>query len=93
MTLEFEWDENKASANFQKHGIQFDEAKTVFNDPNSIAMPDTRFSPEEDRYIDIGFSAQGRLLVVIYTERNSKIRIISSRKATATEAKAYGQGQ
>ena len=93
MTLEFEWNENKASANVQKHGIQFDEAKTVFNDPNSITIPDTEHSLDEARYIDIGFSAQGRLLVVVYTERGSKIRIISSRQATATEARIYGQSE
>jgi hypothetical protein len=89
MALEFEWDENKANANFQKHGISFDKAKTVFDDPNSITISDSKHSSSEDRYIDIGLSSQGQLLVVVYTERGSKIRIISSRKPTAKEAEVY----
>lgn len=91
MTLEFEWDEDKANTNFRKHGVRFEEAKTVFNDPNALTIEDSLHSTEEDRYIDLGFSSQGRLLFVCYTERENKIRIISARKATSMEANAYEQ--
>lgn len=91
VALEFEWDENKATANYQKHGISFDEAKTVFNDPFSITIADPEHSLDEDRYIDIGLSARGRILVIVYTERKSKIRIISCRQATAREQSTYEQ--
>ncbi|MDJ0649979.1 MAG: BrnT family toxin [Xenococcaceae cyanobacterium MO_188.B19] len=91
MALHFEWDENKATANYQKHGISFDEAKTVFNDPFSITIVDPNHSLEEERYIDIGLSAKLRILVVVYTERHSKIRIISCRQATTRERKTYEQ--
>lgn len=91
MALEFEWDENKAIANYQKHGISFEEAKTVFNDPFSITIADPEHSLDEERYIDIGLSARGKVLVVVYTERKSKIRIISCRPATAREQRTYEQ--
>ncbi len=91
MALQFEWDENKATINYQKHGISFDEAKTVFNDPFSITIADPEHSLNEDRYIDIGISARGQLLVVVYTERKYTIRIISCRQATARERRTYGQ--
>jgi uncharacterized DUF497 family protein len=89
MPLEFEWDEAKDERNFKKHGVRFEEATTVFLDPNAITLADTAHSISEDRYIDIGFSSRGRLLLVIYTERNSRIRIISCRLCTASEAKIY----
>jgi uncharacterized DUF497 family protein len=91
MSLTFEWDEEKDRANRRKHGVGFDEAKTVFNDPRSITISDEQHSAEEDRYLDLGFSAQGRLIVVSYTERGANIRIISCRKATKSERKAYEQ--
>ena len=91
MALHFEWDENKATANYQKHGISFDEAKTVFNDPFSITIADPKHSLNEERYIDIGLSVRVRVLVVVYTERESKIRIISCRQATTRERKTYEQ--
>ncbi len=91
MALQFEWDENKATANYQRHGISFDEAKTVFNDPFSITIADPEHSLDEERYIDIGLSSRGRVLVVVYTERKSKIRIISCRQATTRERKTYEQ--
>jgi uncharacterized DUF497 family protein len=83
------WDEEKDLRNQKKHGISFDEAKTVFNDPRSITIADEQHSDKEDRYLDIGLSAQGRLIVVSYTERGANIRIISSRKATKSERKDY----
>ncbi len=91
MALTFEWDEVKDLANQKKHGISFDEAKTVFGDPRSITITDEAHSDEEDRYLDIGISLRGRLIVVCYTERAPNIRIISCRKATKSERKAYEQ--
>jgi len=85
----FEWNENKANENLGKHGVSFDEAKTVFNDPFSVTIYDPDYSIDEDRYIDIGLSSKGRLIVVSYLERDEKIRIISSRKATKKEQRDY----
>ena len=89
MPLTFEWDENKANENLKKHGVSFDEAKTVFNDPFSVTIDDPDHSIEENRYVDIGLSSKGRLIVVSYIERNDRVRIISSRKATKKERKDY----
>jgi len=89
MSLVFEWDQNKSDKNEKKHGITFEEAKTVFNDRYAITIDDPDHSDDEYRYIDIGFSSEGRILVVWYTERNEHIRIIGSRKAIRTERKAY----
>jgi uncharacterized DUF497 family protein len=91
MDLVFEWDEGKASANLQKHGVSFEEAQTVFGDPRSITIFDAEHSTDEDRFIDLGLSAEGRLLAVVYTERGERIRIIGSRQATLTERKQYEQ--
>jgi uncharacterized DUF497 family protein len=89
MSLEFEWDEKKAEENLEKHDIGFDEAKTVFNDSLSITIYDPDHSINEHRYIDIGLSSKDRLIVVSYSERGQKIRIISCRKATKKEQRAY----
>jgi uncharacterized protein len=89
MPLEFEWDEAKDDSNFRKHGVRLEEALTVFLDPNSVTVTDTAHSVDEDRYIDIGLSSRGRLLLVVYTERSSRLQIISSRLCTAREAKLY----
>lgn len=88
----FEWDTNKATTNLAKHGISFDEAQTVFNDPLYIDFYDPDHSDDEHRYIMIGISAQNRLLMVAYTERGDLIRLISAREATRKERKAYEQG-
>ncbi len=92
MELTFEWDEEKAKANLKKHKVSFEEAKTVFNDPFLWTFPDPEHSESEERYINIGRSARGRVLVVIHTERGSNIRLISCCKATANERRAYKQG-
>ena len=92
MKLNFEWDEEKAKANLKKHRVSFDEATTVFLDPYSITIPDPDHSVEERRYIDIGRSDKGHVLVVVYTERGSNIRIISCRKATLSEQTLYERG-
>lgn len=85
----FEWDENKARINLRKHRVSFGEAASVFNDPFSITIVDPDHSIEEERYIDIGMSVRGRVLIVCYTERGTNIRIISSRKASPTERREY----
>ena len=90
--MEYELDEGKATANLSKHGVAFEEAKTVFNDPLYVDFYDPDHSYGEHRYIIIGESHQGRLLVVSYTERGDIIRLISARAATQTEQKAYEQG-
>ena len=93
MRLTFEWDQAKAKANFKKHGASFDEAVAVFGDPLSITIADPDHSEVEQRYVDIGSSDKGRVLVVAYTERGANIRIISCRKATPSERKTYEEGQ
>jgi len=85
----FEWDEKKANENLKRHNISFDEAKTVFNDPFSITIYDPDHSATEHRYIDIGLSSKGKLIVVSYVERDKNTRIISSRKATKKEQRHY----
>ena len=87
--MEFEWDPNKAATNFTKHGVTFSEAATVFGDPLEITIPDTDHSTEEYRFLSIGRSESGLLLVVGYTERNNHIRIITARQATPREARHY----
>lgn len=89
MNFTFEWDEKKSVTNLKKHGIGFDEAKTIFNDPSALTIYDPDHSIEEDRFIDIGLSGKGRLLVLSYTEREDTIRIISCRKATSKEIEYY----
>lgn len=91
MALTFEWHQEKAIENLKKHKVSFEEARTVFNDMFSITIADPEHSAEEDRYIDIGLSAKGHILVVVYTERGSNIRIISCRKATRLERRTYEQ--
>ncbi len=89
MSTQFEWDKTKAELNRQKHGVEFDEAQTIFVDELSITMPDPDHSDEENRMMMIGLSRTNRLLVVIFTERGRKIRLISARKATRAERKKY----
>jgi uncharacterized protein len=76
--MQFEWDENKARLNFSKHGISFEEARTVFDDPLYVDFYDPDHSDEENRYIILGESQQGHLLIVSYTERGDIIRLISA---------------
>jgi len=89
MTLTFEWGEAKSKRNFIKHRAVFEEAETVFNDPFSITIDDPDHSNDEERFIDIGISSKGRVLVVWHTERNENIRIIGCRKVTKTERIIY----
>jgi len=92
MSMKFMWDENKAVANLSKHGISFDEAKTVFDDPLYIDFYDPDHSYNEQRYIFIGQSQQNHLLIVSYTEQENAIRLISAREATRKERKTYEEG-
>ena len=92
MKLTFEWDEVKANENLKKHGVSFEEGKTIFNDSSLFTFPDIEHSVNEERYINIGLSANGRILIVIHTERQEKILIISCRKATARERRFYEEG-
>jgi hypothetical protein len=90
--MEFEWDEDKAAANLAKHGISFEEARTVFDDPLYVDFYDPDHSSEEHRYIIIGESRQGRLLVASYTERGDVTRLISAREVSRSEREAYEEG-
>lgn len=89
--VQFEWDPAKAAANLKKHGVTFHEAATVLGDPLSTTFPDETHSVEDRRFVTIGASRQGRLLVVAHTERNDTIRIISARRATRRERVFYEQ--
>lgn len=89
MPLEFEWDEAKARENARKHRVTFDEAETTFADERSIDIFDPDHSEEEDRFVKIGMSFRLRLLVVVFVERESRVRIISARRATRNERKQY----
>lgn len=92
MKLTFEWDEVKANANFKKHKVSFEEGKSIFNDPFLFTFQDKEHSIDEERYINIGISANGRVLVLTHTERHDRIRIISCRKATVRERRFYEEG-
>ena len=89
--INFEWDENKNKINIQKHGISFEEARTVFYDTKAIVIDDPDHSEKEERFIILGISRKANLLVVCHCYRPSEtiIRIISARKATRTETKQY----
>lgn len=90
--MEFEWDPNKAASNENKHGIAFNEAVTIFGDPLELTISDPDHSIGEYRFISIGRSNIGNLLVVSYTEREPNIiRIISARRVTKQEQKYYEQ--
>ena len=87
--MEFTWDWRKAERNRRKHGVTFDEAATVFFDPRELLIDDPDHSIDEDRFVSIGMSVTGRLLVVGYTERADTIRLIFARRATMPERMDY----
>ena len=89
MALVFEWNAEKASSNIEKHGVSFEEAGSAFADPLSLTIPDPAHSEEESRFILVGMSAGGRLVVVAHTERQDRIRLISAREASRRERRAY----
>ena len=90
--MEFEWEPEKATRNFAKHGVSFHEAATVFDDPLGMTYFDPDHSEEEDRFLTVGHSTQGRLLVVSHTDRDDRTRIISARLATRKERKQHEEG-
>jgi len=87
--LVFEWGERKAQANLKKHQVSFEEASTVFGDPLSLTIDDPVHSEEESRFVTVGKSITGRVLIVVHSDRGDYIRIISARKATRHERKQY----
>ena len=89
--LQFEWDDVKAAANAKKHGVTFEEARTVFFDEQARLIDDPDHSEDEERFVILGLSSTPRLLLVChcYRESGSTIRIISARKATSRESKSY----
>lgn len=93
-TYEFDWDDTKAAANLSKHGVRFEEAMTVFNDPLAMTCFDTDHSNEEDRWITLGLARGNALLLVVHTyssidAQHVLIRIISARHSTKREARQY----
>jgi uncharacterized protein len=94
MDIDFDWDPDKAKSNLQKHGITFEEAATVMRDPRAMNMFDPDHSESEDRWITLGLSGSGRLLVVCHTFNEKQdeavtIRIFSARHPTSKEIKIY----
>jgi uncharacterized DUF497 family protein len=92
MSIKFEWDLRKARQNLRKHGIGFDEATTVFADTLSVTIPDPDHSDDEERSVTMGLSNRHRLLVVVHTEEEKTIRIISARTADRLERRKYEEG-
>ena len=92
--MQFEWDENKNRSNFRKHGVWFEEAQTIWADSESVDFFDPEHSSNEDRFIRIGHSTRGRILLVVFCERaeGPTIRIISARKAATQEMRDYEKG-
>lgn len=91
--MEFEWDPEKEKANLAKHGVSFVGAMTIFGDPLELTIADPYHSEGEFRFLSVGLSSGGRLLVVAYTERGERIRIISACEATAKERREYESGK
>lgn len=98
MDLVFRWDAETARTNLRKHGISFEEARTIFSDPRALTFPDEKHSREEDRYITIGTSARGKISLVVHSDRwqpedSLVIRIISCRRAPSSERRVYVEGE
>ena len=91
--MEFEWDPIKAAENIRKHSVPFNEAATVFGDFLGTTIADPDHSLDEHRYITIGLSKRGRLLLVAHADRGERIRIISARRLTPNERRAYEESQ
>ena len=89
MSLTFEWDLRKARSNLAKHDVGCEEASTIFGDPLSLTIPDPEHSQRENRYVTIGRAFNGKLFVVVHTDRSDNIRIISARRASRRERKFY----
>ena len=98
MKLTFEWDERKSRENRKAHKVGFEEAKTVFNDPFLISFPDDVHSVHEKRWLSIGTSIRGRVLLIVHTENYEEdgvivVRVISARKATSSERRVYEENE
>jgi uncharacterized DUF497 family protein len=89
VSLTFEWDSRKARSNLYKHGVSFEEASTIFGDALSLTIPDPEHSAVEQRRITMGRAFNGKMLVVVHTDRDDNIRIISARRANRRERKSY----
>ena len=87
--MDFEWDATKDASNRRKHGVSFVEAATLFGDPLAASVPDPDHSARESRFLAVGHAENGRLLVISYTERDGRIRIVSAREVTPRERRAY----
>lgn len=85
----FEWDPAKAADNLKKHGVSFTEATTVFGDPFAVTLDDPDHSSDETRFLTVGLTFSGLLLILVHVDRGNKIRIISARKTTKQERKFY----
>jgi len=88
--MDVEWDPTKSRANLHKHGVRFSDAVTALEDTNAISIRDD--ASDEERWISIGMDSLGRILVVVYTWRDERIRLISARQATRGEARQYEEG-
>lgn len=93
MRIQFEWDPAKAARNERKHGVRFEDAASAFLDPQAITIPDPMHSEREDRFVLVGRTLKHTLVVVVHFERNERIRIISARRATRSEAHQYEEEQ
>lgn len=91
--MRFEWDENKAAVNLAKHGVSFEEAVNVFGDPLSDTFDDPDHSAEERRFVIIGTSERGRMLIVTHTDDGETVRIISAREPTRGEREFYEESR
>ena len=87
--MQFEWDSEKAARNLAKHGVSFAEASTAFGDPLSVTIADPQHSEDEERFVLFGFSARGRLLAIVHTDRAGTTRLISARLTTRHEREQY----
>ena len=91
--LEFDWDNNKAKSNLEKHGVSFDEAKSVFKDFSAYIFDDEKHSSIEKRELIIGYSKMNRILIVCFTMRDNKIRIINTRLTNKLERTIYEENK
>jgi len=91
MPLQFSWDREKSDTNLKRHGVSFEEASTAIGDPLSVTVHDPDHSEDETRFVLIGLAFQGKLLVVVHSEREGGIGIISAREATRRERQDYEQ--
>jgi uncharacterized DUF497 family protein len=91
--MKFEWDPQKAVSNLRKHGVSFHEGASVLADPLSITYHDPDHSVSEQRFITVGISRAGQVLMVAHTDRGDRVRIISARRTTRQERRHYEEGE